>query len=743
MSGYMKMVMLGESPSGHLQGQDSLQGQNGPGRGQGGSWQGKNTRQRRKDVHPVSGNRFYVKLAWTGIRNNRRFYLPYILTCSAMVAIYYIISFLTTNPLFDQMIGGTIMRGLLILGCGVICVFSVIFLFYTNSFLIKRRKKEFGLYNILGMGKRSLSWILCWESLIIAVLSMTAGLVLGLLFSKLAELAMTNILLLESNYAFYVSPEAIVDTAKTFALIFLLLLGNMLYQVWKSNPMELLHSEQTGEKPPKVNWLFALAGIVILAGAYYLAVSIKDPAAALLLFFVAVIMVIVATYLLFISGSVALCRLLQKNKWYYYKANHFVSVSSMGYRMKRNGASLASICILCTMVLVMLMSTGCLYMGMEGSLRERYARNIMFDISAKDLGVSDSEYAEGLRGVVEKSAKDRGETVKNVLDYSFVDFGGYVMGDEVYLDSKEIRFQANTWQMFVFSLEDYNRLAGADETLGADEALCHVSKTHYDYDTVTLGNEAQLKTWNIKKQVGKFVDVGADASQIMPSMFLVVADVEEALAPWLYDMVEEGGQEMLRHWIYGVDIPCGDEKQKAIFNDMLENIGAMNERVMNEDGGLPFVTYVSECVAMERGSFYEIYGGLFFLGIMLGLVFILAAVLMMYYKQLSEGYEDQARFEIMQKVGMTARQIKKSINSQVLTVFFLPLLVAVLHLAFAFPLVYKMLLLLGFSNQNLLVLVTVGCVLVFALFYILVYNVTSRAYYKIVSPASSSGRSSR
>lgn len=743
MSEYMKMVMLGESPSGHLQGQDSLQGQNGPGRGQSGSWQGKNTRQRRKDVHPVSGNRFYAKLAWTGIRNNRRFYLPYILTCSAMVAIYYIISFLTTNPLFDQMVGGTIMQSLLMLGCGVICVFSVIFLFYTNSFLTKRRKKEFGLYNILGMGKMSLSWILCWESLIIAVLSMTAGFVLGLVFSKLAELAMTNILLLESNYAFYVSPGAIVDTAKTFALIFLLLLGNMLYQVWRSNPMELLHSEQAGEKPPKVNWLFALAGIVILAGAYYLAVSIKDPLVALLWFFVAVIMVIVATYLLFISGSVALCRLLQKNKRYYYKANHFVSVSSMGYRMKRNGASLASICILCTMVLVMLMSTGCLYMGMEGSLRERYARNIMFDISAKDLGVSDSEYAEGLRGVVEKSAKDRGETVKNVLDYSIVDFGGYVMGDEVYLDSKEIQFQANTWQMFVFSLEDYNRLAGADETLGADEALCHVSKTNYDYDTVTLGNEAQLKTWNIKKQVGKFVDIGADASQIMPSMFLVVADVEEALAPWLYDMAEEGGQEMRRHWIYGVDIPCGDEKQKAIFNDMLENIGAMNERVMNEDGGLPFVTYVSECVAMERTSFYELYGGLFFLGIMLGLVFILAAVLMMYYKQLSEGYEDQARFEIMQKVGMTARQIKKSINSQVLTVFFLPLLVAALHLAFAFPLVYKMLLLLGFSNQNLLVFVTVGCVLVFALFYILVYNVTSRAYYKIVSPVSSSGRSSR
>lgn len=689
--------------------------------------------QKRKGFHPISDSRFFAKLAWTGIRNNRRFYLPYILTCTAMVVIYYIISFLTTNPLFDQMVGGSIMQSLLMLGSAVICIFSVIFLFYTNSFLTKRRKKEFGLYNILGMGKRNLSWILCWESLIIGVVSMVAGIFMGIIFSKLAELAMTNILLLESNYAFYVSPGAIVDTVKMFALIFLLLLGNMLYQVWKSKPMELLHSEQVGEKPPKVNWLFALTGIVILAGAYYLAVSIKDPVAALLWFFVAVIMVIVATYLLFISGSVALCRLLQKNKRYYYKANHFVSVSSMGYRMKRNGASLASICILCTMVLVMLMSTGCLYIGIEDSLRERYARNIMFDVTSENLGLSDSEYARDLRGVVEKSTRDNGETAKNVLDYSIVDFGGYVTKDKVYFDPNEIMFQANTWQMFVISLEDYNRLAGTKETLEQDEALCYVSKTDYDYDTVTIGNEEQEKTWNIKKQVEKFVNSGADAAQIMPSMFLIVPDVEEALAPWLSIMKENEGQEMRMHWIYGVDVPCDDERQQAIFNDMVENVGALNERMADENGEIPIESCSYECVATERASFYELYGGLFFLGIMLGLVFVLAAVLMMYYKQLSEGYEDQARFEIMQKVGMTMRQIKKSINSQVLTVFFLPLMVAVLHLAFAFPLVYKMLLMLGFSNQNMLIMVTVACVLVFALFYILVYNITSKAYYKIVS----------
>ncbi len=699
------------------------------------SQKGKSGSKKERQGTNVTGGRFYAKLAWTGIRNNRRFYLPYILTCAGMVAMYYIISYLTTSPILGQMKGGGVMTSILMLGCGVVFVFSLIFLFYTNSFLTKRRKKEFGLYNILGMGKRSLSWILCWESLIISVLSMIMGLFTGILLSKLAELVMINILRIESDFILSISLQAVVDTTKQFMIIFILLLLNMLYQVWNSNPMELLHSEQEGEKPPKVNWLFALVGIVVLAIAYYLAVSLEDPVQALLIFFVAVIMVIMATYLLFIAGSVALCRLLQKNKRYYYKANHFVSVSSMGYRMKRNGASLASICILCTMVLVMLMSTSCLYIGMEDSLRERYPRNIMFDISGNDTDVSDSEYARELRGLVEESAKEHGETVENVLDYSVVDFAGYGAEDKMYLSLNEERgFEiGSTWQMFVISLDDYNRLAGTKETLSDGEALCYVSKVVYPHDTITLEDGGQAKTWKIKKQVEKFMENGVDSMQVMPSMYIIVPDVGEALAPWLDEVKESGSMLMQKHWCYGVDVDCDDEKQEIIFNGMSEKVQALTERMTEENGGTSPYGYGCECVAAERAGFYELYGGLFFLGIMLGLVFILAAVLMMYYKQISEGYEDQARFEIMQKVGMTKKQIRKSINSQVLTVFFLPLLAAVVHLAFAFPLVYKMLILFGFVNLKLLIIVTGICVLVFAMFYTLVYQITSKAYYSIVS----------
>lgn len=682
---------------------------------------------------------FYAKLAWTGIRNNRRFYLPYILTCIGMVMMHYIISFLTVSPKLGSMVGGDAMQMILGFGCWVISVFAVIFLFYTNSFLTKRRKKEFGLYNILGMGKVSLSAILCWETLIVGVISIAAGLLTGILLSKAAELVMVNMLLVEGDFALTVPLQAVFGTVRIFVVIFLLLLVNMLYQVWKSNPMELLHSEQTGEKAPKANWLFALAGIVILAAAYYLAVTIEDPIQVMLIFFLAVIMVIVATYLLFVSGSVAMCRLLQKNKNYYYKANHFVSVSSMGYRMKRNGASLASICILCTMVLVMIASTGCLYMGMEGALRERYPRNITFDISCNDSDAFQSGLAEEIRGMVKKTAQDGGENAENVLEYTYADLYGYRVLNEdrvVFGYEEKMSFQIGPiWQVFVMSLEDYNRLSGNHQTLAEGEALIYLSKeAAYEYDTLTIGTGELEKTWKIKAQVEKFVDNGVDAMQVYPSLFLIVPDAEETAAAWIEEERAQGKIEGMR-WIYGVDLNCSNKKQIELYQEMSEKLSAMCEGMVDGNGESLLNFYSSECVATERVGYYGLYGGLFFLGIMLGIVFILAAVLMMYYKQVSEGYEDQARFEIMRKVGMTSQQIKKSINSQMLTVFFLPLLAAVLHLAFAFPMINKMLLLFGFANLKLLICVTGICVLVFALFYTVVYRITSHAYYSIVKGA--------
>lgn len=674
---------------------------------------------------------FYSRLAWTGMRKNKKLYTPYILTCIGMVMMFYIISFLTGSDVLKNMAGGDTMQSILGLGCGVIGVFALIFLFYTNSFLIRRRKKEFGLYNILGMGKWNLARVLFWESLIIAAISLAVGLFAGVALSKFAELGMVNVLEGAASFSMSIAPAAILQTIGLFAVIFFLILLNTLRQIHLTNPIELLHSESTGEKPPKANWFIALAGAVILAAAYYLAVTIEDPMAAILLFFVAVIMVIVATYMLFMAGSVAVCRILQKKKKYYYKTNHFVSVSSMLYRMKRNGAGLASICILCTMVLVMVSSTVCLYIGAEDSLRTRYPRHINMDTTVSDLALLDSEKADAVRALSSQVVSENGLSLQNVLDYRVAAFAGYIHDGRIETDNSNLySFQlsgySDVWQIFIVPLEDYNRLMGQTETLKPGEALLYTTKLgRYDQDTIAIGDGEPLQ---IKKVVSDFADNGVDAMQMIPSLYLFVPNFDEVTAP-LLELTDTRNRSIVNlHWFYGFDLDCDDETQIGIQEQLSEGL----KRFSN---GEEVFSTLLEGIAKERIGFYGLYGGLFFLGVLLGIVFLFAAVLIMYYKQVSEGYEDQSRFEIMQKVGMTKKEIKKSINSQVLTVFFLPLLAAGLHLAFAFPLIYKMLILFGLINQTLLILVTVCCYLVFALFYVFIYRVTSGAYYSIVSGA--------
>ena len=340
---------------------------------------------------------FYPYLAISAIGKNKRFYLPYILTCTGMIMMNYIIAFLTFSDSLSGMIGGEQIKTMLNLGCYVIGTFSVIFLFYTNSFLIKKRKKELGLYNILGMGKKNIGLIIFWETVIIGVVAMLAGLAGGIIFSKLAELIAVNMLKGGIDYTFTISLKAISETAVLFTSIFVLVFLNSIRQVHTANPVELINSVNVGEKPPKSNWAVGLLGAVILAAAYYIAVTIKNPIATILWFFVAVIMVIVATNMLFISGSVQMCKILKKNKGYYYKANHFVSVSSMAYRMKRNGAGLAQICILATMVLVMVTGSACLYFGAEDSLESRYPQDIGISIKYRSSDSSDQIVADQMR----------------------------------------------------------------------------------------------------------------------------------------------------------------------------------------------------------------------------------------------------------------------------------------------------------------------------------------------------------
>lgn len=668
----------------------------------------------------------YSRLALTGIKKNKKLYIPYILTCIGMVMMFYIITFLSSSDMMMNYPGGETMRGILGFGVYVIGFFAVIFLFYTNSFLVRRRKKEFGLYNILGMGKRNIARVMLWETLFIGAFSIALGMALGVLFSKLAELVMVNIMSMDVTFGVTIDYKAIYYTVVLFAVIFFLILLNSLRQVHLSNPIALLHSENAGEKPPKANWFFAVLGVLILGCAYYLAVTIKDPVTTLAAFFFAVIMVIIATYLIFISGSVAFCKILQKKKNYYYKTNHFVSVSSMSYRMKRNGAGLASICILCTMVLVMISSTVCLYLGKEDSLRERYPRNINVTMTSQIYSDLISQDANSIAKMSIETAENMGYKPVNAIDYTMLSFVSYIRDGEIVFDDGENGFNYATsdlWQIFIVSLDDYNRLTGSQENLDEDEVMIYTSKDmDYNYDVLKIKGQEPL---NIKKVVMDFENNGVDTMQIIPALYIFVPDLEVQV-----QKISEQSQDALGNInrFVGYDLDATDQQQTDVFDEIYDWL--RTSQIENADSSM--YVYV-EGSANEKLEFFGLYGGLFFLGIILGIVFIFAAVLIMYYKQVSEGYEDQSRFEIMQKVGMTKREIKKSINSQMLTVFFMPLIASGVHLAFAFPMIYKMLILFGLVNKVFLIMVTVGCFLLFALLYMLVYKITSRAYYSIVS----------
>lgn len=669
----------------------------------------------------------YRKLAWMGIKKNKKLYFPYILTCAGMVMMSYIISFLSKSGTLGSMPGGETLQGMLGMGFGVMSVFSLIFLFYTNSFLTRRRKKEFGLYNILGMGKIHLSLILLWEAGITALFSLGAGLAAGITFSKLAELFMVNLLNGPISFSLSVSFSSITKVLYLYGVIFFLIYVNMLRQIHLSDPIGLLRSENTGERPPRANWVLAVLGILLLGVAYWLALVISDPLVAFVWFFLAVEMVIAGTYLLFISGSVAVCRLLQKKKSYYYKTSHFVSVSSMMYRMKRNGAGLASICILCTMVLVMVSSTVCLFAGTKDSLRKRFPMDINVDVSADELSLIEKDYTDQIKAAADTAAKEQGSRIENTREY----FMGDLTGVDVYngkIDDYSLEYgnvlpDGSDWQVILISLEDYNRLMGEEEELAEGEVMLYTTKSaKYKEDTIAFGDREPLK---IKKQVDAFVDTEVDAVQIFPTMYIILPDFEETLKELKGWKRENGENVTSLHWIYGFNAEGGGEKEIQIQESFENGLAG----IQNPNGE---ISLTCNGYASEEAYFYSLYGSLFFLGVFLGIVFLFAAVLIIYYKQVSEGYEDQAKFEIMQKVGMTDQEIRKSINSQILTVFFLPLILAGIHLCFAFPFIYKLLLLFSVTDFRLLLFIIVCCYLVFAVFYMFVYRATSKAYYSIV-----------
>ncbi len=671
---------------------------------------------------------FYPRLALTGIRKNRQLYVPYILSAIGMVMMFYIMHALYQSEILRNAKGAATVGTVLGLGKFVIAAFSLLFLFYTNSFLTRRRYKEFGLYSILGMDKRKIGRVVFFESLFVAILGLAGGIGLGIAFSKFAELGLLNAASIDIDYHFRVPLSAVRDTLGLYGLIFLLLMGKSLWQVRRQNPLELLRSENAGEKPPKGNMFIGLLGLLLLVAAYITAVSIKSPLSALTVFFVAVLAVIVATYLLFIAGSVALCRLLKKSKKYYYKKQHFVSVSSMAYRMKRNGAGLASICILATMVLVMISSSASLYFGKDQSIRATYPRDCEVDVELESLAHFNDDVIPQLRAAYENTFAEKDFTPKNLYEIRYT-YVAAMQSDTTFnpdssmFDLTSIDFN-RLRQLIFISAADYEALTGQTASLQTGDALLCDDRCHYPHSTLTVGDVALHIAGKIDKNP---IQTETDTF-FVPTLVLVISDYD-VLAPFDGKTDQYGNHLMTFRYAYAYDSALSDEKTEAVFDaqrDAMNDVFAARE---DFDG----FSYYSGCVASARADFYGAYGALFFLGIILSVVFIFAAAMIIYYKQISEGYEDKARFAIMQKVGMTKTDIKKSINSQVLTVFFAPLLLAGLHLAFAFPLVWKILQMFSLNNLWFVIGVTAAAFLLFAGFYTLIYRLTARAYYKIVA----------
>ncbi|MCM1165929.1 MAG: ABC transporter permease [Lachnospiraceae bacterium] len=673
----------------------------------------------------------YSRLAATGIRKNGRAYAPYILTSALMVMIFYIISFLGNNHLLETMegAGGNGMKDILAIGTVIMAIFSAIFLFYTNSFLIKRRKKEFGLYNILGLGKRQIARILIWETLLVYGISIVAGLGFGILFSKLAEMLAMRMLAEKLVYEFSVHIPSVIAAVIWFAIVFAVILMNSLRQLFFSRPIELLRSENVGEKPPRTNIPAAALGLILLSIAYYMAVSIKEPSAALAAFMLAVIMVILATYLLFIAGSVVMCRILQKNKAYYYQTNHFVSVSQMAYRMRRNGAGLASICILSTMVLVTISSTSSLFIGINGMVERLYP----YDIITETLCWEDIDDFDTYRDTIRTSLEEQGYegAPYNERITHRMDFGGLMA--RKYMGIPVPEWYEEDLEYYVdgeFYVADENEeIRELGVTLGERDILVYEPATDFvkHVGTITIGELGEFNLIPIEQELEYRADETFSKNVVTVDFFVKDASVMNEIFKY-----HQQFDDIINYPYVAYDFDLRDGNSELV--EAEEARRTLEETLYAFRGEETINASIMVATrATLRDEYYGIYSGLFFLGIIMGGVFILSAVLIMYYKQISEGFEDAARFEILQKVGMSRDEVKSAIKSQVIIVFFLPLAAAGLHMAFAFPILSRLLKLFNMSDTGLFAIMTAASFIVFALMYVLFYKVTSKSYLNIVS----------
>lgn len=660
---------------------------------------------------------FYPKLAWSNIKKNAKTYVPYILTCIGCVMTMYIILAMSLEPKMSTISGGAVTAAYLSVGVVIIGIFSAIFLFYTNSFLMKRRKKEFGLYNVLGMGKRHIVRGVFFETLFIAILSIAVGIGLGAVLSKLMMLLMLKLVGVETVFSMAFSVEGAVNTAIVFSLIFLLnLLGNVI-RISRNKTIDLLYGDKHGEKEPKTNIPLAVIGLAGLVGGYLLALSVKNPMEALALFFIAVIMVIIGTYALITAGSTVILKLLKKNKGYYYKPNHFISVSGMLYRMKQNAAGISSICILSTMVLVTISTTACLYFGLESSVNDRVNRDVMFAAYTGDQEEME-EYPKILKAAQEKT----GYTVKDLFAAPIQTYNMVTQGDGYGVSETSQQFEPITF----LTEKEYNGLLKTPVTLEENQVIMDLGED-YRTGSISLGDKSfDCVPGSSEADLTEVLNYNKSAYSVGGDNLAVVVKDQQVIKSIFGDFTKDNNEYIMG---FNTDSPeAADEMAMAFNNGLMEYKKSQSEDA-SQDVWLSYTAFTRDSMLKDLRSYF---GSFLFLGIFLGALFLMATVLIMYYKQISEGYDDKQRFHIMEKVGMNQREIRKTIQSQVLMVFFIPLLFAIIHVAFATKMIS--LILIGFGITSIMVLITytVASVVIFTLIYLVSYGFTARSYYKIV-----------
>ena len=652
----------------------------------------------------------FGKLAVQNIRNNRSTYVPYMLTCIFCIAMMYMMEFLRDCPTLEKAVPQAA-EVRMIVGTGevVVGIFCVIFLIYSNSFLMKHRQKEIGLYNILGLEKGHIGKVMFLETIMTSLLSLTAGIGIGILGSKLSLLLLFRFLHVPAVLGFYVSITGILFCIAGFGGIFLVILALNLTRVRMNNPIELLRGGNTGEKEPRAKWLMALLGMISLGVGYYLAVTTESPIQAIFIFLLAVILVMAGTYLLFTAGSIVILKLLRKNKKFYYKTGNFISVSGMIYRMKQNAAGLASICILSTGVLMV----------------NRYP----FDTDARISGIS-QEQSEQIQKVFAQAIKNDQVPAEKTVDETYLEIGcrqeknGIMIG-QAYSYSED----GKSVDLYTIRQSEYEKLTGEKTDLHDGEIFAWYP-SEKEKDILKIDDrDFAVKKWLEKAPLSAMNNLVSN----MAAIVVTDSDFEyiDGLRTKMYEGLDayEAGKDLTVH--LGVDIRgSGEEKIRygqAVYQALKDYC---------RSGGFSENTIV---IGGVRQSEYETYyvdnGTILFIGIFLGALFLMGTAMIIYYKQISEGYEDQGRFQIMQKVGMSRREVKGAIRRQILLVFFIPLVMAMVHISMAFPLIRRLLLLFGMANTKLYVGCTAGTVLAFALVYGLIYSMTARSYYKIVEKA--------